>query len=59
MKKQERADFVFEHLNKIYVETPIPLHHNSIFELLVAVLLSAQCTDARVNIVTPVLFFKG
>ena len=59
MKKQERADFVFEHLNKIYVETPIPLNHNSIFELLVAVLLSAQCTDARVNIVTPVLFSKA
>ena len=59
MKKQERADFVFDYLNAIYLETPIPLNHNSIFELLVAVLLSAQCTDERVNIVTPVLFSKA
>ena len=45
-----------ERLNEIYPETPVPLNHNSKFELLIAVLLSAQCTDERVNQVTPQLF---
>ena len=45
-----------ERLDEIYPETPVPLNHNSIFELLIAVLLSAQCTDERVNQVTPQLF---
>ena len=45
-----------ERLDEIYPETPVPLNHNSKFELLIAVLLSAQCTDERVNQVTPQLF---
>ena len=56
MKKVERAEFIMEHLEIIYPNTPIPLNHKSIFELLIAVLLSAQCTDERVNKVTPRLF---
>ena len=56
MKKFERAEFIMEHLEMIYPNAPIPLNHNSIFELLIAVLLSAQCTDERVNKVTPHLF---
>ena len=56
MKKFERAEFIMEHLEMIYPNTPIPLNHKSIFELLIAVLLSAQCTDERVNKVTPLLF---
>ena len=48
--------FIFKKLNSIYKETPIPLNHESNFELLIAVLLSAQCTDERVNQVTPLLF---
>ena len=59
MKKNERALIVQKTLNKLYPEVPIPLRHNSIFELLIAVLLSAQCTDERVNQVTPKLFLKG
>ena len=45
-----------ERLDEIYPETPVPLNHRSKFELLIAVLLSAQCTDERVNQVTPHLF---
>jgi endonuclease-3 len=56
MLKQQRADFILDFLNRLYPETPIPLNHRSNFELLVAVLLSAQCTDERVNQVTPALF---
>ena len=56
MKKTERVEFIMEHLEGIYPNTPIPLNHTSIFELLIAVLLSAQCTDERVNKVTPHLF---
>ena len=56
MKKSERALIVSKILEKTYPETPIPLDHSSIFRLLVAVLLSAQCTDERVNKVTPSLF---
>lgn len=56
MKKQERADHVREHLNQAYPETPIPLDHSDAFTLLIAVLLSAQCTDKKVNEVTPALF---
>ena len=56
MKKSERALFVSETLNRVYPSTPIPLDHSSNFTLLVAVLLSAQCTDERVNQVTPELF---
>ena len=46
-------------LNKIYPDPSIPLQHNNIFELLIAVLLSAQCTDERVNKITPLLFSKA
>ena len=56
MKKSERALLVLKILNKHYPETPIPLDHYDNFSLLVAVLLSAQCTDERVNKVTPDLF---
>ncbi|MDG2007090.1 MAG: endonuclease III [Alphaproteobacteria bacterium] len=59
MKKNERALIVEKTLNKLYPTVPIPLKHNSIFELLIAVLLSAQCTDERVNQVTPSLFSIG
>ena len=57
--KKERAFFILNKLNEIYPETPIPLKHKNIFELLIAVLLSAQCTDDRVNQVTPKLFKEG
>ena len=56
MRKQERADRLIQRLNEIYPETPIPLDHSDDFTLLVAVLLSAQCTDKKVNEITPALF---
>ena len=56
MTKSERAQVVLKILNKAYPKTPIPLDHIDNFTLLVAVLLSAQCTDERVNQVTPKLF---
>lgn len=56
MKKQERADTVRERLEELYPDPPIPLDHQDEFTLLVAVLLSAQCTDKKVNEVTPELF---
>ena len=56
MKKSDRANFIIDHLEKLYPKTPIPLDHKNNFELLIAVLLSAQCTDVRVNKVTPKLF---
>ena len=59
MNKKQRALFVLNYLEKLYPNTPIPLDHNNKFELLVAVLLSAQCTDERVNTVTPLLFRKA
>ncbi len=59
MQKRERANYILNRLNEIYPETPIPLRHKNIFELLIAVLLSAQCTDERVNQVTPKLFKAG
>jgi endonuclease-3 len=58
-KKSERANFIAQRLRELYPQPPIPLQHNSTFELLVAVLLSAQCTDARVNLVTPALFARA
>ena len=54
--KKERADYIYNKLNEIYPKTPIPLELKNKFELLIAVLLSAQCTDERVNQVTPELF---
>ncbi len=56
MKRSERAILILETLNKIYPSTPIPLNHRNIFELLISVLLSAQCTDKMVNKITPQLF---
>ena len=56
MTKAERASIVLKILCDHYPETPVPLDHNDNFTLLVAVLLSAQCTDERVNKVTPKLF---
>ena len=56
MKKDERFIYISKELQRLYPETPIPLDHDSIYTLLIAVLLSAQCTDVRVNQVTPELF---
>lgn len=56
MTKQERADHVRKRLVELYPDPPIPLDHTDAYTLLVAVLLSAQCTDVRVNQVTPNLF---
>lgn len=59
MRKADRAQVVLERLNHRYPETPIPLDHSDPFTLLIAVLLSAQCTDKKVNEVTPALFAAG
>lgn len=59
MKKAERIQFIIEELEKRYPEPPIPLNHTDAYTLLIAVLLSAQCTDERVNKVTPLLFKKA
>ena len=59
MLKNARAEFIFERLTELYPETPTPLAHKDNFTLLVAVLLSAQCTDERVNKVTPALFAEA
>lgn len=59
MRKKERAELVLQRLNDQYPETPIPLDHSDPFTLLIAVLLSAQCTDKKVNEVTPALFQAG
>jgi endonuclease-3 len=56
MTKAERSAFVAETLERLYPETPIPLDHRDPYTLLIAVLLSAQCTDERVNKITPALF---
>lgn len=59
MKKKERAALIKKILDKMYPSPPIPLDHKDPYTLLVAVLLSAQCTDARVNKTTPILFKKA
>lgn len=56
MKRKEKAEKIVKILESFYPETPIPLDHNSIFQLLIAVLMSAQTTDKKVNQVTPDLF---
>lgn len=56
MTKKEKADFIVKTLAKLYPDPPIPLDHKDAYTLLIAVLLSAQCTDVRVNKVTPALF---
>lgn len=59
MTKQERVTFVINTLKELYPEIPIPLNHKDPYTLLIAVLLSAQCTDLRVNQITPLLFAKA
>ena len=56
MTRAEKVNYVKDRLAQLYPETPIPLDHSDPYTLLVAVLLSAQCTDKRVNLVTPALF---
>ena len=59
MTKQEKINYVIETLNKIYPTVPIPLEHKDPYTLLIAVLMSAQSTDVRVNQITPLLFEKA
>jgi endonuclease-3 len=59
MLKAERVSHIQETLERLYPKTPVPLEHRDPYTLLVAVLLSAQCTDARVNQITPLLFEKA
>lgn len=59
MTKKQKAGYVIEELERLYPTTDVPLDHKDAYTLLVAVLLSAQCTDARVNTVTPLLFEKA
>ena len=59
MTKAERAAHILTRLEELYPETPIPLDHEDSYTLLVAVLLSAQCTDERVNKITPALFKRA
>ena len=56
MNKQQKVDFVINTLKELYPEIPIPLDHKDPYTLLIAVLLSAQSTDVRVNKITPLLF---
>ena len=59
MTRQERANYIANRLETLYPNVPVPLDHSSHYTLLIAVLLSAQCTDERVNKVTPELFKKA
>ncbi len=59
MTKKEKALYIIEELEKLYPKTPVPLDHKDAYTLLIAVLLSAQCTDVRVNLITPLLFAKA
>ncbi len=59
MKKAEKAQYVIDTLEELYPETPVPLDHSDPYTLLIAVLLSAQCTDERVNKITPALFQRA
>ncbi len=59
MNKIEKVQFVIDTLQTLYPEIPIPLDHKDPYTLLIAVLLSAQCTDVRVNQITPLLFEKA
>ena len=59
MTKKEKASYIIDELEKLYPETPVPLDHSDAFTLLISVLLSAQCTDERVNKITPHLFSKA
>ena len=59
MTKQEKVEFVIKTLDELYPTIPIPLDHKDPYTLLIAVLLSAQSTDVRVNQITPLLFKKA
>jgi len=59
MLKKERVNYILQELQRLYPKPPIPLDHTDPFTLLIAVLLSAQCTDERVNTVTPALFNRA
>lgn len=59
MLKAERVEFILRRLQELYPKPPVPLDHTDPFTLLIAVLLSAQCTDERVNQVTPALFARA
>lgn len=59
MNKQQKVKFVIDTLNKLYPTIPVPLEHKDSYTLLIAVLLSAQSTDVRVNQITPILFKKA
>lgn len=59
MTKADKVQYVIDELEKLYPEVPVPLDHKDPYTLLIAVLLSAQCTDERVNKITPLLFAKA
>ena len=59
MTKKERASYINKRLNELYPSPPVPLDHKDAYTLLIAVLLSAQCTDVRVNKITPLLFMRA
>ncbi len=59
MNNKEKTDFILTTLEALYPEVPIPLNHKDPYTLLIAVLLSAQCTDKRVNEITPILFSRA
>ena len=59
MKKKEKVEFIQNTLDRLYPNPPIPLNHKDEYTLLIAVLLSAQCTDKRVNMITPYLFERA
>ena len=59
MNKQEKVNFVIEQLEALYPEIPVPLDHTDPYTLLIAVLMSAQSTDVRVNKITPLLFERA
>ena len=59
MTKKEKVSYIIAELEKLYPSTPVPLNHTDTYTLLIAVLLSAQCTDERVNKITPKLFAKA
>lgn len=59
MTKKQKAQEITAILEELFPETPVPLHHSDAYTLLIAVLLSAQCTDERVNQITPALFGRA
>ncbi|MBK8080731.1 MAG: hypothetical protein IPK25_10850 [Saprospiraceae bacterium] len=59
IKLENKAKYIIETLEQLYPEVPVPLQHKDPYTLLIAVLLSAQCTDERVNRITPLLFSEA